>query len=104
MIGLIVRDLVVNGSNVLSRVATSEQQARQYFDLLCTILAQLGLHEVAQKACPPTCIMTWLGLQFDTRDMSVTTPVDKLSDIMLLIHQWGDRQQAKLIIFMICPM
>ena len=40
--------------------------------------------------------MTWLGLQFNTRDMPVTLQADKLLDIMLVVHQLGDRQRANI--------
>ena len=70
---LIVRDLVTKDQNILSysddfsSVAGLEQHAWQHLDL-----ARLGLQEAAHKVCPPACIMTWLGLQFNTSNISVT--------------------------------
>ena len=100
--GLIVRDLVGKGLKVLSyidnfsRVADSEQYAQQPFDLLHDTLACLGLQEAVHKACSPACIMTWLRLQFNTSDMSVTIPEDKLEDILSLVHQWRFKQCANI--------
>ena len=33
-------------------------------------------------ACPPTPAMTWLEFRFNTNDMTVTIPEDKLADII----------------------
>ena len=65
--------------------------AATHFNKLKSLLARLGLQEVAHKASlPPTSqVMEWLVLQFDTVAMTVSLPQDKLSEIQLLVHTWS---------------
>ena len=60
-----------NGHTVLNYIddfcgiAFSKEEAEQGFKLLQTTLAQLGLPEAVDKACPPSRCLTWLGVEFD---------------------------------------
>ena len=40
--------------------------------------------------------MTWLGLQFNTVEMSVTIPPEKLKDTLWLVDDWAGRQAANI--------
>ena len=46
--------------------------------LLHDTLENLGLKEAIHKASLPVQVMTWLGLQFDMVNITVTIPKDKL--------------------------
>ena len=98
----ITRELNRKGAVVLSYiddfggVATDQATAATHFNNLRTLLAKLGLQEVAHKASPPSQVMVWLGFQFDTVAMTVSLPQDKLSEIQLLVHTWSLKPMATL--------
>ena len=53
-------------------VATDEQTSFQHFDMLCSLLKHLCLKEAVHKTLAPVQAMNWLGLHFNTVDMSVS--------------------------------
>ena len=77
-------------------VATHQAMAATHFTNLRTLPAMLGLQEVAHKACPPSQVMVWLGLQFDRVAMTVSLPQDKLAEIQLLLYHWPSKPMATL--------
>ena len=91
----ITRELNSKGATVISYiddfggVTTDQATAATHFTNLGSLLATLGLHEAAHKASPPSQVMVWLGLQFDTVAMTVSLPQDKLAEIQLLVHHWS---------------
>ncbi len=50
----------------LSGAAPTKQIADQQFSDLQQVLADLGIEEAAHKASPPSTVMDWLGLRFDS--------------------------------------
>ncbi len=42
-------------------------KANAAFICCSEVLAELGLKEAIKKQSSPACIMTWLGMQFDSR-------------------------------------
>ena len=99
---LITRELNRKGAAVLSYInnfggiAMDQATAVTHFNNLKALLARPGLQEVAHKASPPSQVMVWLGLQFDTVAMTVSLPPDKLSEIELLVHTWSLKPKATL--------
>ena len=53
--------------------------------------AESGAHEAPDKACPPACAVTWLGILFNTRDLSLTITPDRLEEITELLQGWAGR-------------
>ena len=70
--------------------------ASTHFNNIRTFLAKLGLQEAAHKDSPPSQVMVWLGLQFDTLAMTVSLPQEKLTEIQLLVHHWSSKSTASL--------
>ena len=70
--------------------------ATRHFHMFQSLLQCLGLKEAAHKASPTAQVMTWLGLQFDTSEMSVTIPLAKLQDTLQLVEDWVSRQAANI--------
>ena len=54
----------------------------------------LGLVEAAGKICPPTQQLTWLGILFDSTDMTMSVPQDKLDEIMAALRDWKGKLTA----------
>ena len=52
---------------------------------LATLLAELGLQESVSKACPPSTVMTCLGVQFNTVDMTMSVTQTRLSERKVLV-------------------
>ena len=52
------------------------------FDALGTLLSDLGLQSSPDKDSPPATSMVFLGVLFDTRDMSMRVTPDRLSDLL----------------------
>lgn len=40
--------------------------------------------------------MIWLGLKFDTVNMSITIPEDKMADNMQLVDEWSHKTHANI--------
>ena len=76
-------------------IAGNHDTATLHFHMLQTLLRSLGLKEAAHKASPPAEAMTWLGLRFDTVEMTVTIPPEKLQDTVRLVEDWVGRQAGR---------
>ena len=75
-------------------VALSKSSADSHFSQLQALLARLGLHEATHKCSPPSQVMVWLGFKFDSTDMTVTLPSDKLAKILDLVQSWLNKVTA----------
>ena len=56
----------LNYSDDFSGVQATLERATSSFELLGTLLCELGLSESTEKAVPPCHVLTFLGIQFDT--------------------------------------
>ena len=70
--------------------------AVEHFGHLQGLLAGLGLQEATHKVTPPATSMIWLGLLFDSKEMTVTLPPVKLQEILDLVTAWISRRIATL--------
>ena len=66
----------------------SKVEAEAAFSYLQGTLEHLRLVETKPKAFPPSQVMTWLGLQFDTINLTITRPKVKLAEIANLVADW----------------
>ena len=117
----ITRELNTNGAafhsyiDDLGGVATDQATTATDFNTLRAFLSSQGLHVAAHKASsPPSQVMVWLGLQFDTVAITFSLSQDKLAEIQLMIHTWSLKPTATLkdlrtllgkllYIFQVCP-
>ena len=94
--------MTINGHTVLNYiddicgVASSKEGAEAGFKLLQATLADLGLPEATDKACPPTRVITWLGVEFDCDSSMIKIPHHKLEEIQELVKRWQHKQHATL--------
>ncbi len=66
------------------------------FNLLGTLLKNLGLDESVEKAVAPTTCMTFLGCEIDSVSYTISVPPDKLVDIKCVLRSWLTREKASL--------
>jgi hypothetical protein len=77
-----------------SGCASSLKQATQQFQLVMQTLVEFGVQEATHKASPPSQDILWLGFLFNTVDMTVSIPPQKLSDIMHQLYAWHSKLSA----------
>lgn len=59
-----------------------------HFEELGTLLQSLGLQESVEKACSPSAIMTCLGVELNTLDLTLSVSPDRLFEIQELLQSW----------------
>ena len=79
---------VVNYSDDLGGCETDLSRATESFAQLKWLMEDLGLVESAKKAESPSTQMTYLGVMFDSNNMTMRVPPDKLAEIKSEIGQW----------------
>ena len=72
----------------------SEAQATEAFGALQNIMDRLGMVQAESKICRPAQAMTWLGIHFDTMEMSMAIPKRKLGEVMECVTAWGVKRRA----------
>ena len=75
-------------------IAKNRDTAQAGFDALHRLLDDLGLQEAPEKATPPTTKMVWIGLEFDTVNMQVKIPENKLQEMAHMTKTWLERKTA----------
>ena len=58
------------------------------------IFEQLGVAEAIEKVCEPTQVLTWLGIEFNTVDMTMSLPSKKLQEVAECVARWENRSRA----------
>ena len=87
---------VLNYINDFGGVATSTAIATAHFTKLWATLRHLGLTEAEHKTSPPSQDMLWLGLRFNTLDMTITMPESKMMEIHNVMAAWGKKTEANI--------
>ena len=77
---------VLNYIDDFGGIAGDHHMATLHFHMLQTLLRCLGLKEAYHNASHPAQAMTWLSLRFDTVEMTVTMPPEKLQDTLWFIE------------------
>ena len=75
-------------------VARHPQTAKASFDRFQSLTRELGLKLAPDKTQTPSTVMEWLGFTFDTNDMSITIPQEKLDDILQEAEKWLHKSSA----------
>ena len=57
-------------------------------------MAELGIREAESKICQPARVMIWLGILFDTVNMTMSILQEKLQEVMQTIRDWAGRTRA----------
>ena len=82
---------IVNYSDDFGGVEADKERATESFAQLKWLLEDLGLQEATKKAEPPSTQMTFLGVMFDSSNMTMRVPPDKLAEIKSEIGLWAKK-------------
>ena len=55
-----------------------------------------GIEEAKNKSCPPSIIMTFIGILFDTDKMTTDVNRGRLQEIRILLETWLNKETASL--------
>ena len=66
------------------------------FKRLKQVLEKAGLKEAEQKAVPPSEIVTFLGILFNTITLTLTITPERLQEIKELLRKWESKTEATL--------
>ena len=72
----------------------TQQRAQEALGELQGIMSDLGVQEAKHKVHQPAQRMVWLGLWYDSIDMTISIPEEKLREVMQVVHQWEARTRA----------
>ncbi|VDH96229.1 ATP-dependent RNA helicase DDX58 [Mytilus galloprovincialis] len=83
------RNMGYNGVNYIDDIGSAEttEFAGNGFHILKTLIDDLGFKVAEQKCCAPDTNMIFLGKQFDTVNMTISIPNDKLYEIKGVIEK-----------------
>ena len=68
-------------------VAPDHTTATQQYHRVRSLLAELGLPEAEDKAQPPSTCVTWLGMNIDSCEMTLSIPQSKVADILQYVQR-----------------
>ena len=69
-------------------------RASQHYEYCGSLLQELGLQESLSKACPPSTVMTCLGVQINTVDMTLSVTPERLDELVVLLSHWLTKKSA----------
>ena len=72
----------------------TEQRASRALRTLQRVMQELVVREAEAKFCLPAQTMVWLGILFDTVNMTMSVPQVKLQEVMEIVQQWQGRVRA----------
>lgn len=80
--------------NYIDDLAGAEVSSKAHyaFSTLRTILQNCGLEESMEKAAAPSHRMIFLGIMFDTVEMSLEIDEERISEILLLLSVWCSKE------------
>ena len=84
--------------NYLDDLAGAEKKDNALFAYGCLgrVLEKCGIEESPEKSCPPSEIMVFLGVLFNTITMTVEVTPQRLTEIRSLIERWLEKDSATL--------
>ena len=69
-------------------IAASPQYAQKGFDDFATLTTGLGLKLAPDKTCPQSTTLEWLGFLFDSNQLTVSIPQEKLDELLKETQMW----------------
>ena len=72
----------------------STTRAFQDYEYCGSLLHELGLQESLSKACPPSTVMTCLGVRINTVDMTLSVTPERLDELVVLLSHWLTKKSA----------
>ena len=68
--------------------AENPEESVKVFNLLGKVLENCGFEESEDKACFPSTVMTFLGVEFNTSDFTLYVTPDRVQEIEVLVQDW----------------
>ena len=85
----------LNYADDFAGAEASIEQANLAFETLGKLLSDLNLVESVSKASPPSTVMTYLGVAFNTAEMKMYVDSSKLAELKSEIAKWSKKTVAK---------
>ena len=84
--------------NYLDDLASAEkpEHAEFAYKTLQSVLRKCGIEEAKNKACPPSTIMAFIGVLFNTETMTIEVTPERLNELRLLLREWLFKEQASI--------
>ena len=84
--------------NYLDDLAAAETKKDAWFafNMLGAILDKCGIEEAKNKSCPPSTIMTFIGVLFNTDKITIEVTRERLQEIRILLETWLNKETASL--------
>ena len=84
--------------NYLDDLASAEvgNNAMFAFKTIQAVLQKCGIDESKKKACPPSTIMTFVGVLFNTETMTIEITPERLQELQILLATWLGKENATL--------
>ena len=84
--------------NYLDDSASAERKSNAQFayNLVQSVLKKCGVEEALDKACPPSTIMSFLGVLFNTEKMTIEVTTERLEEIKNILLGWLEKETATL--------
>ena len=76
--------------------AETSDRARFALNTLGAILEKCGIEEAKNKSCPPSTVMTFISIVFNTEKMTMEVTPERLHEIQLLLQTWLGKETALL--------
>ena len=77
-------------------IAPTKQLCQEIMTILLRLLRSLGFSISYDKVVTPTTVLTFLGIQLDTINMSLTLPSEKVTDLKQLLQVFHSKRHATL--------
>ena len=84
----------VNYCDDFGGVEQTMHKATASYSALGSLLLDLGVSEAADKACAPATTMVFLGVHFDTVEMVMSVPQEKLQELRSDLEVWLKKTTA----------
>ncbi|MCP4262543.1 MAG: hypothetical protein GY774_34330 [Planctomycetes bacterium] len=70
----------------------TEKTAWESYSRCSKLLKELGLDQACHKASPPGQCVTWLGITFNTQEMTMLIPTTKIREIQRMADEWASKR------------
>ena len=76
--------------------ADTPELALKAYEELGNVLISCGIEESKEKACPPSTKMVFIGVMFDTEDLTLSVTPERVQEILELVESWLQKQSVTL--------
>ena len=85
---------ILNYADDFAGAEDSFTVAKTSLEMVGQLLSDLGLLESTKKACPPSTVMVYLGVKFDTNNMAMFVEDEKVVELKHELNVWRRKTVA----------